>query len=256
MKDRTEIGGPDGAFRTTQWTQLLDARTLDEGRRRDALGAVMARYWKPVYVYLRRKGRSNEAAKDLTQGFFEQVVLGRELVQQADQAKGRFRTFLMTALDRYVTSVHRAETARKRAPAGGMVHLDGVEAPERLEPSHHATAEEAFAYSWASELLDEVLEAVAADCRRAGQQTHWQVFFATVVQPIQTGEPAPTMADLCRQFGIRSEAKASNMNVTVKRRFKAVLRARVRPHVEADDQVDQEIRELMAILASKPGAGS
>ncbi len=109
--DRTELGGQGGAFETTHWTEILSARTLDENRRKATMDKLLGRYWKPVYCYLRRKGRDNETAKDLTQGFFQEVVLGRDLVQKAESQKGRFRTFLLTALDHYVTSVDRAETA-------------------------------------------------------------------------------------------------------------------------------------------------
>ncbi|MGB2820309.1 MAG: hypothetical protein WBF17_04970, partial [Phycisphaerae bacterium] len=53
-KDKTQIGGSREAFEQTRWTDILDARTMDAERRRRAVGKVMARYWKPVYAYLRR----------------------------------------------------------------------------------------------------------------------------------------------------------------------------------------------------------
>ena len=120
-RDRTEMGGTNEAFDTTHWTTIFSARTLDDGRRRESVERLLGRYWKPVYCYLRRKGHDNEAAKDLTQGFFQEVVLGRDLVQKAESQKGRFRTFLLTALDHYVTSVYRADAAKKRRPEEGLV---------------------------------------------------------------------------------------------------------------------------------------
>ena len=93
---------------------MLSARTGDDVHRKEAVGAILERYWKPVYCYLRRKGHDNEAAKDITQGFFCDVVLSRNLVPQADPTKGRFRTFLLTALDRYVIDRHRKEAAQVR----------------------------------------------------------------------------------------------------------------------------------------------
>lgn len=249
--DGTHIGGGGEAFGTTHWSEILDARTHTPQRRREVVGAIAGQYWKPVYAYLRRRGNDNEQAKDLTQGFFEAIVLGRELIQQADRSKGRFRALLLTALDRYVTSVHRSASAQKRRPAGGLVQLGGLDAPEELAVSAEATPEEAFAHAWASHLLEAVLSAVEAACRRAGQATHWEVFRRTVVEPILSGGRAPPLAQVCAEMGIDGEQRASNMNVTVKRRFRSLLVASVRPSVDSDEDVDDEIRELMAILSRR-----
>lgn len=98
------MGGYDSRFYTTCWTVIADSNTDDETRNRLIINDLLSRYWKPVCCYLRRKGHDNESAKDLTQGFFCEIVLGRELIKKANKRKGRFRTFLLTALDRYVIS--------------------------------------------------------------------------------------------------------------------------------------------------------
>jgi RNA polymerase sigma-70 factor (ECF subfamily) len=100
-------------FSTTQWTEILRLQSADEVDRRALVGRLAERYWPPVYAFLRRSGNDPEAAKDLAQDFFFEVVLGRQLFQQADPARGRFRTFLLTALRRYTTQVHRSRNARK-----------------------------------------------------------------------------------------------------------------------------------------------
>jgi RNA polymerase sigma-70 factor (ECF subfamily) len=246
---RQSGGGADG-FQITRWTEILRARTDHAGRRREVVGEVLAKYWRPVYCYLRRKGRQDAEAMDLTQGFFHEVVLGRGLIQQADPMIGKFRTFLLTALNRYVTSVHRAETAQKRRPAEGMVHLDGFESAGAFEPASYGTPDDAFHYAWAQHLLDEVLAEVRGDCCRNGHEAHWAVFQARVLGPIMAGaEPLP-LPDLCARHGIADEATASNMVVTVKRAFQAALRRRVREFVDSDDQVEGEIRDMMDALSS------
>jgi RNA polymerase sigma-70 factor (ECF subfamily) len=240
--------GPAGdAFQTTHWSEILRARTQDDARRREVLNTILERYWRPVYCYLRRKGRSDADAKDLTQGFFHEVVLGRGLLQQADRERGRFRNLLLTALTHYVTSEHRAEAARKRRP-------DAMNAPPQSKHLDRASPEDAFHHAWASALLDQVLGDVRRECCQGGKAVHWEVFRARVLGPIMEDAAPPSLADLCAAHGIVDEAKASNMIITVKRRFQAALTRRIRERVSSDAEVEEEIRDLVEIL-SRPGAG-
>lgn len=246
---KTSMGGENEAFQTTCWLEIHDAQRCKGARRREIIDKLLTRYWKPVYCYLRHKGYDNESAKDLTQGFFHEIVLRRDLVQKHDEVKGRFRTFLLTALDRYVVSAHRAETAVERRPKNGIVSLQSFDEASLPMPSEVMKPDEAFTYSWASVLLDEVLAEVEQECSREGKDTYWVVFRARVLEPIMDGtEPRP-LTELCRQLGIRSETKASNMIVTVKRRFQAAMRRQLFQHVKSDEEVKQEICDLMEILS-------
>lgn len=247
--DRTSMGGPDERFLTTEWTMILRAQTRDADARREAMGELARRYWKPVYCFLRYKGHSNEEAKDLTQGFFEQVVLGRGLVQKADRAKGRFRNFLLRSLDLYSRGVRRAKMSKRRRPEGGLIALDGVESFNMPALADDVTPEELFHYGWAATLLEAVMEDVELQCRHFDEQSHWEVFRARILAPIMEGTPPPSIAEVCARYGIASAAKASNMIVTVKRRFRATMKRHVRPLVASDAAVDEEIRDLMAILS-------
>lgn len=244
-------GGYDAAFHTTHWTDIFAARSRDEPRRQAALRELLERYWKPVYCYLRSKGYDREDAKDLTQGFFCEIVLGRGLIQQADRAKGRFRTFLLKALGRYVANVQRADQAKQRMPEGGLVRLEGISGRNVPEPLHFGTPPEIFDYAWASALLDQVLSEVAGECRQTGKATHWKVFRAKLLQPIMTDAQSPSLADLCKKHRIANEAKASNMIITVKRRFEAILRRHVRLLVDSDAEVYEEIRYLMKVFSGR-----
>jgi DNA-directed RNA polymerase specialized sigma24 family protein len=249
-RNRTTTGGrPKGLFPTTQWTDILEARSGDESCREAALGELLTRYWKPVYYYVRSKGRSPDEAKDLTQGFFQQVVLGRGLVQKAERARGRFRTFILTALNRYMTSVHRVERAKRRMPEGGLISLDGIEALNLLEPVCHPTASDAFDYAWASAILDQVLAEVAARCRAMGRNTYWEVFRIKVLAPILDNTEAPPLAEICAKFGVANEARASKMIFDVKRFFRDVMKNRIGQLVNSDDEVNDEIQYLMRVLS-------
>jgi len=247
--DRTSIGGDRSRFWTTHWSEIRNARTQDDVRRRAIIDALVGKYWKPVYCFLRQKGYSNEAAKDLTQGFFHEIVLGRHLVQQADETKGRFRTFLLTALDNYVTSAHRADVARRRRPKDGIVSLEEFDQVSMSWAAKDQKPEELFAYVWASVLMDDVLAEVKDGCFRDDKGVHWEVFRDRVLSPIMDGaEPCP-ITELCDRFGIKSKAQVSNMIVTVKRRFQVAMNYRILQHVDSDDEVEQEIQDLMNILS-------
>jgi RNA polymerase sigma-70 factor (ECF subfamily) len=247
--DNTTTGKWNGAFHTTHWTEILDAQSEDEPRRRAALGQLLAAYWKPVYFYLRCKGYGREAAKDLTQGFFHEVFLGRGLVEQADRSRGRFRNFLLTALNRYATDLRRAQEAKQRLPEGGLVSMEEIDLLSIPEPVHYATPMAAFDYAWASALLDKVIGELAAECHGTGKAIHWELFQARVLLPIMENAESPSLEHLCERHAISEKARASHMILTVKRRFQVVLRRHVRQLVSSDDEVDEEIRHLMEIFS-------
>jgi DNA-directed RNA polymerase specialized sigma24 family protein len=249
--DRTTTGGQDRGFQTTLWTEILHARSGDETQRRAALEVLLGSYWRPVYCYLRCKGYDREAAKDLTQGFFHEVVLGKSLFQQADRTKSRFRTFLLSCLNRYISNVHRAETTKQRMPEGGLISLEGTDWKSVPDPAYGRTPLQVFDYAWASSLLDQVVADVAGQCRETGNGPHWDVFRARVLLPILDNADAPPLSHLCEKHGIARKGDASKMVTRVKRLFRSVLRCHVRQFVESDAEVDDEIDHLMRILSKR-----
>jgi DNA-directed RNA polymerase specialized sigma24 family protein len=226
--DHTSIGGVRKTFQTTQWSVIEKIAANDETDSQMLINDLLSKYWKPVYCYLRHKGHGNEEAKDLTQGFFQEVVLGRKLVHQASQAKGSFRTFLLTALARYVQSAHRKKTARKRIPTTHLVPLEDLEATELVEPLSGLTAEESFHYVWVSSLLDEVLAEVEADCQAHALAVHWNIFRERILEPIAHDAEPPSLTRICEKYGIEDKKKASNMVVTVNRRVQAAIKRHLR----------------------------
>lgn len=242
--DYTSMGGLDIEFPATQWTRVIEP----------ALGKALVselpvRYWKPVYCYLRSKGYGNEEAKDLTQGFFTEI-LDRGLAKTVERSKGKFRTLLLTALDHYIISAARYEKRKKRRPANLVVLDDELSIPD---PSL-ANPEEAFDYGWAVDLMARVLNELEAECQRDGMSKHWHVFRARILLPLMENIQPPPLPDVCRDCGIADPAKASNMIVTVKRRFKQLLERHVRRFVESDAEVPSEIGRLIDLFHSRAKA--
>ena len=246
---KTTMGGAENVFQTTCWIDIRKARTSDEAQRKAIIGNLLGKYWRPVYCYLRHKGYDNERAKDLTQGFFHEVVLDHELIQKADKTRGRFRTFLLTALGHYVSNVYRNETTKKRAPKEELVHFNEFDECDRPNISTTATAEEVFHYTWASNLLDEAIAKVKNEYCSGSKEIHWKVFEEKVLAPILTNAHSPLLTDICSKYGIDSTSKVSNMILTVKRRLGTVIKQRLRQFVRAEPEVEDEFNELMKILS-------
>ncbi len=242
--DYTDMGGTGEAFLTTHWSLIEGMASADQDRRLALIGVLMDRYWKPVYCYLRRQGHTNEEAKDLTQGFFHEVVLERHLVEKADPAKGRFRSFLLMALNRYLVNVRKHEARQRRRPTGKLVPLEMVEPAELSQLVAESDPEDCFNYAWVSALLERVLEDLEADYQRDGKTVHWQLFHDRVLAPIlDRTDPVP-LAELCTRYGLADEAQASNMIVTVKRRFQKLLREHLRKSVMSEELLAEEWEEI------------
>lgn len=243
MRDKgyTKMGGTGQAFLTTHWSIIEGARSGDQDKDRALIGLLLNQYWRPVYCFLRRKGYPNEQAKDLTQGFFHDVVLRRQLADKADPAKGRFRSFLLMALKRYLSDVKDAQTARKRIPKAKLVPLDFVD-PSDFGASLAVTdPEECFNTAWVSELLEKALEQVEAQCHEDGKTVHWYVFRDRVLQPIINRTETPPLKQICAAYGIDRETTASNMIVTIKRRLQTETRKQLRRSVTSNELVNGEM---------------
>ena len=243
------MGGMSSKLPETSWSLLLAARTQNQARRQSAVENLVHTYWKPVYCYLRRRGYGNEEAKDLTQEFFRRFILEDKLVQAADRELGSFRQLLTTALKRFVSSYQRDRTRKKRTPQGGIIPLPSAELIGAKGPISEATPEDALYYAWVTNLLDQTLAETKRQCCDAGMAKHWQVFHSKVLAPILEGNDDLSLKEICHRYGVESEARASNMLVTVKRCFKRTLKRRLRDLARSDSQAEAEFREILAFLS-------
>jgi DNA-directed RNA polymerase specialized sigma24 family protein len=242
-RDPTDMGGVQETFLTTHWS-LVEGVQERQDKDQALIGLLLQRYWKPVYCCLRRKGYGNEQAKDLTQGFFHEVVLNRKLVERADPSKGRFRSFLLHALNQYLIDEQRREAAQKRIPPSKLVPLDIADPPSLPQTMRELDAEQCFNYAWKADLLDRVLTELREWYLGQGMEAHWYLFRDRLVQPSLADVEAPSLPQLCQQYGIENETKASNMLGTVKRQFQSVLKKHVRQTVLSGETAEEELREM------------
>lgn len=246
-RDRTDMGGVRETFLTTHWS-LIDGVKEHTDKDQALIGLLLERYWKPVYCYLRRKGYDNEQAKDLTQDFFHEVVLSRSLIDRADQSKGRFRSFLLNALNKYLIDEQRKETAQKRIPQAKLVPLDISNPPVLPQKVSQLEPEQCFDYAWKTDLLERALAELKQWYFGRAMETHWYLFRDRLLRPSLEGLEAPAFSQLCKQYGIEDETKASNMLGTVKRQFQKILTKHVRQTVLSGDVAESELEEMFKFL--------
>lgn len=245
--DHTSIGGQRETFLTTHWSLIEDVKKQPD-QDRALIGLLLERYWKPVYCYLRGKGYDNERAKDLTQGFFHEVVLNRHLLERADSEKGRFRTLLLHTLNQYLIDEHRKENAQKHIPKDKLVPWDINDPPTLPEMVCQLDAEESFNYVWKADLLERVLSEVKDRYIQRGMETHWYVFRDRLLEPSLEDREAASFHQICQKYDVADETTASNMLKTVKRLFRSVLEKHVRQTVLTGEAVEVELREFFKFL--------
>ena len=241
---QTEMGGTRQRFLTTQWS-LIENIQAGQDRDQILIGFLLEQYWKPVYCYLRRKGYDNEQAKDLTQGFFHEVVLNRNLVQRVDKSKGCFRTFLLHALNQYILSEKRGQTTQKRFPRGRLASLDIISPLALPEAVSKSSPEDSYNYAWTAAMLDKILSEVERSCIEDDMEIHWRIFQDRIVQPILTDAEPPSFVETCEKYGIEDQKKASNMITTVKRRLQKALREYLRTIAMSENEIYEEFSEIM-----------
>lgn len=237
-----------GSFPTTDWGLLADVRGNDPAVRLAALDILIRRYWKPVFLFLRCSGVPDDSAKDSTQTFFTNWV-ENDVFAKADESKGRFRSFMLTCLKRFVSNEHRAAHAQKRGPQEGVLSLDDLignpEVP--FEPADNMTPETMFQKAWAAEVVRRVLKHLELEYARTGKTVHFDIFSRRVIGPILDGSCEPSMADLGRDHGL-NEKQAANHLLTAKRAYQRLLQDEIRLYATSEAEVASEIRELFWIL--------
>jgi hypothetical protein len=145
----------------------------------------------------------------------------------------------------------RRETAQKNIPKHKIVSLDAIEPPSLPRTIIESNPEDSYHYAWVSAMLDQVLSDVKHACCEQGMETQWSIFSERVVQPMLNNATPPSLKDVCEKYGIESEKKASNMIVTVKRRFQSVLKQYIRSTVASESQMADELKEILKFLPKK-----
>ncbi|MBS0514825.1 MAG: sigma-70 family RNA polymerase sigma factor [Proteobacteria bacterium] len=155
-------------FETTHWSVVLRSRG-EQADARAALESLCRTYRPPVLAYIRARGHAPDVAEDLAQGFFVSFI-ERAVHAQADPARGRFRSLLLTALKHFLGDEVDRERALKRGGAVQHAPLDAIDTHDQLDDARQPTTpEQVFERSWAETVLRAALHRLQAEIAKAGK---------------------------------------------------------------------------------------
>jgi DNA-directed RNA polymerase specialized sigma24 family protein len=230
-------------FPTTSWTLVAAAGEGASRESEEALAELCGAYWGPLYAYVRRSGRSVEESRDLTQEFFARLIEKRYL-RAADRDRGRFRSYLLAALKHFLCNEWDRACAAKRGGGTIPIPLD-VETAEhlyRLEPADVLTPDRIFDRRWAVTLLGRAMTRLRQEFTCAGKAEIFEV-----IQPFLTGDSPGAYA----QIALSLDMREGTLKVTVhraRRRFAALTREEVAATLGSTEEVEDEIRYLLAAM--------
>jgi RNA polymerase sigma-70 factor (ECF subfamily) len=233
-------------FQTTHWSVVLRLSEGQSDEATQALEELCRTYWYPLYAFVRRKGCMHEEAQDLTQGFFAKL-LEKDQLALADPERGRFRTFLLRALENFLRTEHRDATAQKRGGGREIISWDADLAVERYssEYADGASPTAVFERQWVAVLLESVLRTLRQEFSRSGKAELFDQLEPHLWGD-DTSTPYPRIAEALNMTAV-------SVRVTVHRlrqRFHDLLRAQIAHTVENADDVDDELRYLRRLWTS------
>lgn len=232
-------------FATTRWSLIVAAGRKSSPDAEAALETLCNAYWFPLYAYVRSRGKNANDARDLTQEFFARL-LEKDFLQSADPDRGRFRSFLLTVLKRFLANEHEKEQALKRGGDRRKLSIDFDSGEQRIqiEPATSATPESIFERQWALTLLQRVLANLEADYSESGRRE----LFEKCRIYLTGSAGAPPYADTAEQLGMTEGALKVAVH-RMRKQYREKLQEEVAQTVSSEAEVEDEIRALMTAVA-------
>jgi RNA polymerase sigma-70 factor (ECF subfamily) len=245
-KSSGSVASGAAPFAVTRWSVVMAARQSDSSNARAALEELCRTYWRPIYSFVRRQGHSPADAQDLTQEFFARL-LAKNYLSAVDSAKGRFRSFLLAALKHFLANEWDKAKAQKRGGNLVLVPIDSQSAETvfGLELAERLTADKIFDRRWALTLLDQVLARLRAEYVR--QRKGW--LFEELKSTLTGERSSVPYADIGARLNLSEGAVKVSVH-RLRQRYRELLREEIAHTVASPDEIEDELRNLFAALAS------
>jgi len=238
----SQTSAGDGWFKTTHWSVVLDAGRGDSPEATAALAKLCQTYWYPVFAFVRRLGNSPENAKDLTQEFFLRVI-EKNYLKDLDRETGKFRSFLLVVLKRFLANEWERANRQKRGGGRQIISLDEQDTEMRYlaEPADDRSPERVFDHRWALTLLEQVsnrLQAEMTEAGKAGLSRELKDFL---------GGDGGSYSAAAERLQMNEGALRTAVH-RLRRRYREILREEIASTVTSPEQIDDEIRHLFLSL--------
>ena len=233
-------------FATTHWSVVVAAGQADASTQAlSALEKLCTSYWYPLYAFVRRQGHSPTDAEDLVQSFFARC-LEKGWLAAADQEKGRFRSFLLLTLKRFLANEWRQARTLKRGGAFVLCSLDALTPEERyaLEPADRMSADKLYERRWALTLLENVLRRLRAEQDSEAKRSAFEQLKPCLTQASRN----TPYAELADRLGT-SEGAIKVAVHRLRRRYREILDEEIARTVVSPDEIQEERRQLLAALS-------
>jgi RNA polymerase sigma factor (sigma-70 family) len=244
----TETGGGAGErapqFHPTHWSVVLAAADTRSPYVTEALESLCRSYWYPLYAHARRQGFDAHESQDLTQAFFA-FLLEKKALGKVDPAKGKFRSFLLSSMNNFLNNERDKAQRFKRGGGAKVISLDAEPAEQRYlsEPACDQTPEKIFERRWANAVVEQVAKRLTAEFDAAGQAQRFEI-----LKEFLMGEPRDVSYDeAAKRMGVSVSAMTSAIH-RARLRFRDLFRAEIANTVNSPEEVDDEIRHLLAAL--------
>jgi RNA polymerase sigma-70 factor (ECF subfamily) len=243
---KTEVRLPltNQRFNTTHWTVVLTAKRSGSPDAAEALEHLCSTYWGALYAFARRQGRSSADAADLTQAFFARF-LEKEFLKDVDREKGKFRSFLLKALNHFLADEWRHAHAQKRAGSHPVVSIDTDDWEARFghELAYDTTPEKLFERRWAMTLFEQALTRLRNEAVGTGKSREFDLLKEFLSSPSSDGVYAIAAGTL----GVSEGAVAVQVH-RLRKRYGQLVREAVARTVASADEVEEELRHLLDVL--------
>jgi len=209
------------------------------------LAELCRSYWYPLYAFVRRKGHGPHDAQDLTQAFFARL-LEKNYVGQADRERGRFRTFLLTALTHFLADEWDKARRLKRGGGREIISFDAVSAEERyrMEPIEQLDAARLYERRWVTTLLDQVLARMEQEYRDSGKGR----LFDGLKSSLIAENSGLSYAQVGARLGLTEDAVKQAVH-RMRRRYGELFREEIAQTVDGPGEVEGELKHLFAVLS-------
>jgi RNA polymerase sigma-70 factor (ECF subfamily) len=254
MPDRDATSAENPAFPPTQWSLVGRVSQTTSGPQRQALEQLLSRYLPALRAHLVLERRiAPEQADDLLQGFVSNKILEHRLIARSDRDRGKFRTFLLRALNNFVIDEFRRGKLERKLllPSGQAGESDGEDPQLNVvdQSSEDDVSSDAFDREWAQRVIGQAVERMRAECQLAGRSDIWGVFNARILGPAMRDEEPASYEQLIKDYKLASPAQASNVLMTAKRSFTRHLKTVVAEYAQGKD-MDEELLDLKRILSA------